>query len=66
MSDMPPRPARKRRPLPAPANDNGGAEALTVSCDLPENLAILSGEAELIARLLPELLKIVANDNKME
>lgn len=53
-------------PLPTPANDNGCAEGLAVSCDIPERLGILSGEAELIARFLPDLLKIVANDNGME
>lgn len=52
--------------LPAPANDNECSGSSAVSCDLPERLGILSGEAELIARYLPDLLKIAANDNETE
>lgn len=62
----PPYKPRRVIPLPIPANDKDGAMVLTVSCDLPKRLGILSGESELIARFLPELLKAAANDNEME
>jgi len=39
---------------------------IQVSCNLPESMGIISGEAELIARYLGEILPKIANDNQLE
>ncbi len=50
------------------SNDNApdASQDIQVSCLLPESMGILSGEAELIARYLGEILPKIANDNQLE
>lgn len=49
-----------------PANDNLPIEkdGLTVACDFESDLAILPGEAELIARYLGNIQMAATNDNE--
>lgn len=50
------------------SNDNApdASRDIQVSCLLPESMGILSGEAELIARYLGDILPKTANDNQLK
>lgn len=47
------------------ANDNMPCSntEIQVSCNLPESMGIIHGEADLIARYLGEIMTKIANDN---
>lgn len=57
---------RQSKRVTKPANDNLPIEedGLTVACDFEGDLAILPGEAELIARYFGDMLMSAANDNE--
>lgn len=50
------------------ANDNTLKQnkEVLISCNLPESMGIISGEAELIAKYLGEILSKIANDNQSD
>ncbi len=50
------------------SNDNApdASQSIQVSCLLPESMGILSGEAELIARYLGDILPKIANNNQLK
>jgi len=50
------------------SNDNApdANKDIQVSCLLPESMGILSGEAELIARYLGDILPKIANNNQLK
>lgn len=47
------------------ANDNMPKQnkGVLISCNLPESMGIISGEADLIAKYLGEILSKIANDD---
>lgn len=64
---------RKRSPLPYVTyvkgeNDNApiSNRNIQVICNFPESMGIISGEAELMARYLGDILPKIANDNQLK
>lgn len=57
---------RQSKVIAKPANDNVAVkgDGPAVACDFENNLAILPGEAELIARFLGNVQMSAANDNE--
>lgn len=50
------------------ANDNTVSphKDIQVSCNLPDSMGIISGETDLIAQYLAEILSKIANDNQTD
>lgn len=50
------------------ANDNNPKQnkGVLISCNLPDSMSIISGEAGLIAKYMSDILSKIANDNQSD